>query len=197
MEGLKMGWFKQFINETVSKWATQGLASRRISVIANPHVGTILDEMKITTNELGDMGEDYVKNLMNIQNYLSHTTRGSRSPADVWSIKVYNNIIHIPLIQVKSTLASEKPFDIVQSDENQIKNLSIFVYDEFQTSGIVPNLHRGKPLIISYGYAGVVFNKEMEASVYKPRYIGAIYTESIGNYNGLEQGINRIHRLLL
>ncbi|MBI5805130.1 hypothetical protein HZA73_03710 [candidate division TA06 bacterium] len=189
-----MSWFKQFMDETVALYNTE--QKQYLTVESNPRVASFLDEHDLTSTKLGIMGEDYVKLLLRGKQYLVFRSAGSRSPADVWGIHVEGDIIHIPLIQVKTTGENDKPAQLSEEDHKELNKLASYVYDRFLESELVPEKHKNEEmrLIVSTGYAGVVFDDNLDPMLYEPYYNGCYYTNGL-NEQELKKILAKFHKL--
>jgi hypothetical protein len=166
--------FQDFVDSTVNSWPKV-----KKKILNENGLAGIPD---ISNREQGDQAERYIKDKLKSK-YSSASvgiTPGSKSPADIFSLRYVKNLdtpfYHLMLIQVKS---SKKKETIYQLNENEIKvfeRFSGFAFDSLLNYGLHDNIDDSN-LIVSFGIAGVWASKAGsrlqtdKTSMYGYRYI--------------------------
>ncbi len=136
-------WFSLLITEICHKWGKEKVASEKIA--------------EDISNDVGNRGEECIVYRLSLQDYYAERSPGSRTPADVYAIKDLGSFIHIALASVKST-ATEKDAALLDSGEQKdAERFPSFVKDVVEKSGRIPEKIKERKIIISIGYAGIVF----------------------------------------
>lgn len=138
-----MSWFTEFVSKTKTQWQSQ-----------NRGLGSL--EGGFESTEVGRKGEKVVQRILEHKEYTACLSPQSQTPADVWGMKKYRPFTHIALIQVKATKA-DTPYELTPAERSVLENFCRFVKDEWNTSFIIPDQEKKRPLIFSVGYAGIIF----------------------------------------
>jgi hypothetical protein len=161
-----LSWFEEFVPVVVAGWAKlQKEAARR-----NP-----------TRKQIGDEGEDHVRDRMMALGYEAVTTPASRSPADVWGLQDVKGVLHLPLIQVKTSLEGV-PATLTARDSDDLEALASHVFDRFKDkrNKTVPRELESFPLIVSCGYAGVTLAEDPdEAPTWEGKHISHFFESTL------------------
>lgn len=91
----------------------------------------------------------------------------SHTPADVWGFKHRSYFYHLSLFQVKTSLSTNLPVKLNETDKEKFKEFAKFVKDQFNKSDLVPEDYKEKSLAISFGYIGVIIGRSKERISYK------------------------------
>lgn len=106
------------------------------------------------------MAEKYVVSKIDklVPNYTSFISKGSQTPADLYSVGRRNGYWHIMLLQIKCSRDRNSIYKLNQDEIEQLEILGKFVKSEIEKSSFTEE-YRDKSIIISLGYAGVFSNQ--------------------------------------
>lgn len=187
--------WKSFVAETVANWNTLP-STKSASAILNDKINEIFasSAKQPSRYDTGTKGEDAVRQELRKQGYCSETTPGSRTPADVWTIRHdnENKIAHIGLIQVKTTI-SDSPQTLSQSDIDDLERLAKFVWHEIKQT--TPFKNDDEKIIISWGYAGIVLANKTTPMLKSATYFDAFYDKVI-NRDAVNGYCERFHKVV-
>ncbi len=137
-------WFSNLVTEVYHTWRKGKVAFEKIA-----------EDM---SNEIGGSGEECIEYRLGLQEYYAERSPGSRTPADIYAIKDLGPCIHIVLVSVKST-ATEKQAALLDSEEmSDAEGFPNFVINVLNNSKRVPDEIKERKIIVSIGYAGIVFS---------------------------------------
>ncbi len=108
---------------------------------------------KLSHVRIGEAGERFTEARLSRRGFVTARSPGSRSPGDVWGVRETKDLVHLALIQVKTTLERQQPEELGASDVAELEKFASFCWDEFFE---VAKEHIGvRPLLVSCGYVGV------------------------------------------
>lgn len=147
-------WFQRWVDETVKSWPQQ-LGTRR----NGPK--TIYEKLAtLTRQQTGRFGEKDVQARLDAMGYETALSPASRSPGDVWGYFEHRDIVHLAIVQVKSSLGP-KPATLHDDDVLSLEELCRVSWRRFGQSRIVPTRTRLRQLIVSCGYAAVTVDSDL------------------------------------
>lgn len=181
-----MDWFAKFVDEVVAEY--RRLRDEAVKVASfEEKLDVYLAEMRqeVDSSFIGDVGERSVELLLSKSGFTTARSPGSRSPADVWGAAHADGVTHVALVQVKTARKGRAPATLTDDEERALERFCRLVHGLFYKSPNVPADLKARPLVISAGYAGVVFDLYgMGPSEYDVRYVGA--AQSRGTPGGQE-----------
>ena len=175
-----MSWFQDFVDEVVAAWPA--------------HKKRMIKEGILSPLDKGRIGENFVERILVNKGYTGASSKGSRSPSDVWGIKGYEGLVHIALIQVKTAVTQKEPEEINDEDETELMELAKLTWDYFQEFEDKPEDLTNKSLIISVGYAGVV-GRATQPRVYSARYINDLRSKDKFEKKEMNNWLRKFHKL--
>ena len=181
-----MIWFKSFIKYVIRKWNKSEQLTE--AILQNPAI-----EAALTTKQIGDIGENYIADLLRQKDYFTTVSCGSRSPSDVWSFCEYDEFVHIALVQTKSAYFPNTPKKINENDIVLLEAFASYVYDSFDEYYLVPDALKSSDRIVSFGYARVWIQgtrKKHEAG-----FLNAFYTSGLEDCPRIKRVIAKVHKL--
>ena len=150
-----MEWFKEFIEETRKLWQEQKEFKLEEWI---EEIQVLLEEMNSV--EKGNIGEEHVVKLLSNRHFYTIQTERSHTPSDICGIKLYDNYLHIVLIQVKTAKDQTEPEALSESKITELRIFTKFVLDRFKVSTLIPDEIKTYKPLISNGYAGVKLTDE-------------------------------------
>ncbi len=169
-----MVWFNEFVKNTINEWEKiikkSGILERLM---------TLKKETEYSLQKIGKIGEEFIKEILEKKGYTATLSPGSRSPADVWGVKLKKEWVHIPLIQVKTTFSEEKPERLNEDDIQLFLEFAEFTHKAFYKDPIIPNEFKNENLIVSTGYAGVILKDNLIPELESAYYLDAVCLNKI------------------
>lgn len=131
----------------------------------------------LSNREFGDEAEIYVsqKFYYNDKTFKTARTKGSRSPADVFALRISLNSYILLLTQVKSSRKVNEIKGLLPDDIKNFSEFAHFVSSCISRSEYLPEL-KDNPYIIAYGYAGVFSDAPGRFNIVKTECFGHVNT---------------------
>lgn len=147
--------FENFIEDAYGIWVKE-----KEELLQEALLEELLKEAtEMSTVEIGNEGEAYVRGLIDESGYITGMPPRSRTPADVWGFyfNAEKKLVHLPLIQVKTAVFPRTPKELSEGKVKELEIFAKFINDLFDRSRHTKN-YRGCHRIVSFGYAGVLLS---------------------------------------